>query len=139
MAALSWLLAANSERTAMPGPGRRFQKGVSGNPTGRPKQDQNVTELARAHGPRAIAVLAELMNDEKATVAARVSAAGMLLDRAFGKAPSFSTSDVNDFRHATELSDEEVIRIATAGGVQIEPMAAPKAPPRPQLVGKIGG
>jgi hypothetical protein len=51
-----------------------------------------------------------------------VSAAGMLLDRAFGKAPSFSTTDVNDFRRATEMSDEELIKIATAGGIELDPV-----------------
>jgi hypothetical protein len=123
----------------MPGPGRRFPKGVSGNEAGRPKQDQTVTEMARIHGPKAIEVLARLMNDEKASASARAMAADRILDRAYGKPPGFSTTDVGDFRRACDLSDDELIRIATAHGVPIEPMAAPKAPPRPQLVGKVGG
>jgi hypothetical protein len=117
----------------MPGAGRRFQKGVSGNPTGRPKQDQNVTELARAHGPRAIAVLAELMNDEKATASARAMAADRILDRAYGKPPGFSTSDVGEFRKATELSDDELVRIALSGGIQIEPPAGLPAADEPTV------
>jgi hypothetical protein len=35
-------MAANSRITAMPGRGRPFQKGQSGNPSARPKQDQRV-------------------------------------------------------------------------------------------------
>jgi hypothetical protein len=53
----------------------------------------------------------------------------MLLDRAYGKAPSFSTTNVGDFRRAVELSDDELVRIALAGGLQIEPPAAQPAPP----------
>jgi hypothetical protein len=114
----------------MPGPGRRFQKGESGNWSGRPKSDQTVTELAREHGPRAIEVLAQLMDDEKAPASARAMAANLILDRAFGKAPSFSTTDVNDFRRATDMSDDELIRIALAGGVVIEPpVRITKSPP----------
>jgi hypothetical protein len=71
--------------------------------------------------------------------AARVSAAGMLLDRAFGKAPSFSTTDVNDFRRATELSDEELLKIASSGGFQLDPVGrtvgTPGAPePKPSNI-----
>jgi hypothetical protein len=68
-------MAANSHGTAMPAAGRRFQKGESGNPSGWPKQDQNVTELARVYGPKAIEVLAALMTDPKASASARAMAA----------------------------------------------------------------
>ena len=69
----------------MPGRGRPFQKGESGNPSGWPKQDQNVTELARVYGPKAIEVLAALMTDPKASASARAMAAEKILDRGFGK------------------------------------------------------
>ena len=50
----------------MPGKGRPFPKGVSGNPGGRPKVLGDVQELARQKSPEAITTLANIMHDEKA-------------------------------------------------------------------------
>ena len=124
----------------MPGPGRRFQKGQSGNAAGRPKSDKTITELAREHGPRAIAVLAELMDDPKATATARAMAAERILDRGFGKPAAFSTASVGDFRKAVELSDDELIRIAAEAGLVLDPPAPkPTAHNAPRSVGGNGG
>jgi hypothetical protein len=95
----------------MPGPGRRFERGKSGNPSGRPKSDLTVAEMARLHGPRAIEVLAELMNDEKASASARAMAADRILDRAYGRPPQLNTSDAGQFRRACDLSDDELAEI----------------------------
>lgn len=60
-----------------------FQKGQSGNPGGRPKEDAEVKALARSAGPEAIEKLVELMRcDEKRTA---LAAAQALLDRGYGK------------------------------------------------------
>ena len=67
----------------MPGRGRPFQKGNKANPTGRPKVAAEVQELARKHGPEAIARLRELMDSGDGRTA--VAACNSMLDRAYGK------------------------------------------------------
>ena len=66
-----------------------FRPGQSGNPRGRPRRDRNlahaidrnVTDLARAHAPRAIEALVQALYDRKQRVAAAIA----LLERAYGK------------------------------------------------------
>jgi len=61
-----------------------FEKGQSGNPGGRPKENAEVKALARQHGPAAIGKLVELMNCGQPRT--EVAAAQALLDRGYGKA-----------------------------------------------------
>jgi hypothetical protein len=56
----------------------RFQKGKSGNPGGRPKESDDVKELARQHSTEAIQRLAMWMRSDNAK--ASVSACNALLD-----------------------------------------------------------
>ena len=49
---------------------------------------------------------------KKGTPGARVSAAIALLDRAYGKAPTFSTSDTQAFKRAIDMTDDELAAIA---------------------------
>ena len=65
----------------------RFVPGQSGNPSGRPRRDENLAELARMHTEDAIAVLVSIANDPKVNPSARISAANSLLDRGHGKPP----------------------------------------------------
>lgn len=94
----------------MPGKGRPFQKGVSGNPGGRPKVLGDVQELARQKSPEAIETLSNIMRDEKAAPAARVAAANALLDRGFGK-PTQPISQSLAKVDPSTLSDEELAAI----------------------------
>ena len=98
----------------MPGKGRPFEKGVSGNPGGRPRVLGDVQELARQQSPQAINTLADIMSDEKAPPAARVAAANALLDRGYGK-PTQLVAQALAKLDPTTLSDEELAAIAIGG------------------------
>lgn len=65
-----------------------FAAGVSGNPTGRPKAEREVLDLARENAPDAIRELARIVRDGKSE-RCRILAAQVLLDRAYGR-PSVS-------------------------------------------------
>ena len=61
----------------------KFEKGQSGNPGGRPKENDEVKEAARQHTVEAIEKLAQWMRSDNPK--ASVSACTALLDRAYGK------------------------------------------------------
>lgn len=98
----------------------KWKPGQSGNPRGSQRNYEGVAEIARRFCPEMIRMLRRIAVDKKQPAASRVSAAALVLDRGLGKAPSFSTTDINDFRRATEMSDEELIRIAQSGGITLD-------------------
>lgn len=74
-----------SDKLNRPNPGA-FKPGQSGNPSGRPKSDHRIQELARQHTPLALQTLADICANGEVE-SARVSAAIALLDRGWGKPP----------------------------------------------------
>ena len=76
-----------SQKSAKRGPGRRFQKGQSGTPGGRPKLPEdikNVREMAREYTQEAIEALVTTLKEGGHS--AKVAAANSLLERGWGKA-----------------------------------------------------
>lgn len=86
-----------------------FIKGKSGNPGGRPKEENEVKQLARTYTREAIEKLVDWMRSENAK--ASVSACTALLDRAWGRPPQ----DVN---HGTVNDKPFAILFAAHDGAE---------------------
>lgn len=126
-------MAANSDRSASisrRGPGKPFARGVSGNPSGRPKIISEIRDLAQQHGPAAIAALAEMAGltpgVQAEAEAARIAAIREILDRGYGKATQPLSGDPDgpplaiEFVWANALSqpaEQEAIEDAANGFV----------------------
>lgn len=90
-----------------------FKPGQSGNPSGRPKVDFEVRQLAREYGREAIEKLVAIMRGDNAALAKAASEA--LLDRGYGKPVQSVGID----------ADSEPVRAIT---VQLVPMTADNEP-----------
>lgn len=107
-------MATNKPKTAKQrGVGKPFTKGVTGNPSGRPRVTQEELDLrmaARLKAPEALQTILELMENSQ-NDKVRLSAAETILDRGYGKATQ--TVEMNVRRSANELSDAELHAIAS--------------------------
>jgi Family of unknown function (DUF5681) len=92
----------------MPGPGRPFQKGNSGNPGGRPKGLGEVQQLARQHSYRAIELLVEVAENKNTPSSARIAACSAVLDRGWGKPQS---AEFKEKCSPRDWSDDELLAI----------------------------
>jgi hypothetical protein len=72
--------------------GKGFKKGVSGNPSGRPKIYNDMVKMARSHSTEALEKLVAIMRQKRSPKLA-LRAAELLLDRAWGKVPQSITGE----------------------------------------------
>lgn len=89
-------------------PGRPFEKGKSGNPSGRPKVPDDIKDMLKAATPDACRLLCNTINDPDAKLDLRVRCSEIVLDRVYGKP-----------QQAVEVDAHNIPQVIFVGGDKI--------------------
>ena len=81
------MAASSAEQPKRRGPGRPFKKGESGNPAGSKPRDPELQALAREYSVPALRRIIAIMESPETEDDTALRAAGMIIDRGYGKAP----------------------------------------------------
>jgi hypothetical protein len=85
------------------GPGRPFKKGESGNPAGSKPRDPELQALAREYSVPALRRIISIMESPATEDDTALRAAGMIIDRGYGKAPQKIEAENYDVMTEAEL------------------------------------
>jgi hypothetical protein len=96
---------------------KKWKKGQSGNPSGRPKALVDMQKLARSYSTEAIERLVEIMRNKKAGNQS-IRACEILLDRAWGRVPFAVAGEGGE--GPVQVKYEVSWRHAEDGGVTID-------------------
>ena len=111
-----------------PNPVKKFQKGVSGNPGGRPKTAPEFKTLCQEKSLVALEVVAKILENRFTKDNDRLRAAEIIIERAYGKAPQEIKGAHSDaFTRAWTGIIERAANIGADGKVHIDGKGKVKA------------
>ena len=102
-------------------PPRPFQPGQSGNPSGAKKLPPELKDALRSISPKAVKILTEIMENPESQPAARIRAAEIILNRAYGMPLQEIDATVKQARPIifdSAVEDELATDPETEGGAQ---------------------
>ena len=103
---------SSAEQPRRRGPGRPFKKGESGNPAGSKPRDPELQALAREYSVPALRRIISIMESPETENDTALRAAGMIIDRGYGKAAQVVKVERCDVMTDAEL--EKRLREAAA-------------------------